>query len=175
MNNQIKLRVSSIWRSFSLLFLVGLFVQAGCYSFREGQIDPLVKTIKINFFENKASYVNPNLSPKLTDRFRQKIVNQTRLIQTNNDDAHYVISAKITGYSVSTSGISQQQAASNRLTVMVEMTWLNNLTGKTEVSNISRSFDFSANLSLQQAESSLEDEILRNLTDEMFNKIFSNW
>jgi hypothetical protein len=40
---------------------------------------------------------------------------------------------------------------------------------------VSRSFDFKANLTLQQAERSLLDEMIRNLTDEIFNRIFSNW
>ena len=33
-----------------------------------------IKTVKINFIENKARYVNPRLSPTLTDKLRQKIV-----------------------------------------------------------------------------------------------------
>jgi hypothetical protein len=40
---------------------------------------------------------------------------------------------------------------------------------------VSRSFDFDANLTLTQAETRLLDEMVRSLTDDMFNRIFSNW
>ena len=40
---------------------------------------------------------------------------------------------------------------------------------------ISRSFPFSATLSFQAAESKLLDEMVTNLTDDIFNRLFSNW
>jgi hypothetical protein len=38
-----------------------------------------------------------------------------------------------------------------------------------------RTFDFDANISLSQAEAGLTTDIVKNLTDDIFNKIFSNW
>jgi outer membrane lipopolysaccharide assembly protein LptE/RlpB len=158
------------------LVVVAIVVQAcGIYSFKNATIPPEVKTVKIGFFENKARYVNPQLSPRLTDKVQQKITNQTRLTRTNNDDAHYQISGSITDYSVSTTGISNQQVTNNRLTVAVHIIFKNTLTNKTEEYDVSRSFEFSANLSLSQAEASLTDEMVRSLTDDIFNRIFSNW
>ena len=49
------------------------------------------------------------------------------------------------------------------------------LDNKEQEFDVSRNFDFSANLSLNQAESQLMDEILRSITDDIFNQIFSNW
>lgn len=158
------------------LALIGiLWLLPGCYTFKDVSIPPEIKTVKVNYLENKARYINPTLSPQLTDRLRQKIVNQTRLIQTNNDDAHYVISGQITGYDVITTGVSQQQASVNRLNVTFHLELRDNVNNKDTESDISRSFDFSANLSLSQAEAQLREDILKNLTDEIFNKIFSNW
>ncbi len=145
------------------------------YSFKDVTIPPEVKTIKIGFIENKARYVNPQLSPRLTDRLQQKIVNQTRLTRTNSDDAHYQVGGYVSDYSVSTAGISNQQSATNRLTVGVHLVFRNTLSNKTEEFDISRNFDFNANLSLTQAEASLNEEIIKNVTDEIFNRIFSNW
>lgn len=152
-----------------------LFVSCGVYSFRDVSIPPEVKTIKIGFIENKARYVNPQLSPRLTDRLQQKITNQTRLTRTNNDDAHYIINGYIAEDFISTAGISNQQTATNRLTITVHITFINTLTDKTEEYDVSRNFDFNANLSRPQAEAQLQDEILRSLSDEIFNRIFSNW
>jgi hypothetical protein len=145
------------------------------YSFTDASIPAEVKTVKVNYIDNKARYINPQLSPRLTDKLRDKIIRQTRLSQTNSDEAHYVISGYISDYAITTSGVSATQAATNRLTVSVTLSFRNNLTQKTEESVVSRSLDFPATLSQQQAEAQLTDEIVRNLTDEIFNKIFSNW
>ncbi|WP_243745561.1 LPS assembly lipoprotein LptE [Segetibacter sp. 3557_3] len=165
------------YRSFVLVATCLCIVLGSCrvYSFKDVTIPPEVKTIKIGFIENKARYVNPQLSPRLTDRLQQKIVNQTRLTRTNSDDAHYQISGYVSDYSVSTAGISNQQSATNRLTVGVHLVFRNTLTNKTEEFDLSRNFDFNANLSLTQAEASLNEEIIKNVTDEIFNRIFSNW
>lgn len=161
--------------SFVSCFLFFVFSSCGVYTFRDVSIPPDVKTVKIGFIENKAGYVNPQLSPKLTDALLQKVSNLTKLIRTNSDDAHYQINGYISSYNVSTSGISNGQTATNRLTVGVHIDFANTLASKQEQYDISRDFDFSASLSLPQAEGQLLDEIVKNLTDEIFNRIFSQW
>lgn len=159
-----------------LLVLFCLLVFSGCYSFKDVSIPPEVKTVRVNYIENRAPYVNPQLSPQLTDRLRQKINNQTRLTLVQGEDAHYDITAEIRNYAVSTAGISDQQTATNRLTVSVHIKFLNRLDQKANFeADVSRNFDFGANLSLQQAEAQQSEDILKNLTDEIFNRIFSNW
>jgi hypothetical protein len=153
-----------------------LSVQGTCrYSMKDVSIPPEVKTVRINYIENRARYINPLLSPRLTEKLRQKVINQTRLSQTNGE-AHYEISGVITDYSVSTSGIADRQASSNNLNVTVSLTFKNRLDEKKNFeSSITRNFPFSSGLSLQQAEAQLNEQIINNLTDEIFNKIFSNW
>ena len=160
---------------FPVIFILLLLPSCHVYSFKDVSIPPEVKTVRIGFIENKARYIDPQLSPRLTDRLQQKVTSQTRLTRTNSSDAHYQISGYISQDNISTSGISNQTAATNRLTIGVHITFLNTLTGKTQEFDISRNFDFNANLSRQQAEAALNEEILRNLTDDIFNRIFSNW
>jgi len=143
----------------TLLLLVG-FILSGCfvYKFNDAVIPTNVKTIKIGFIENRARYVNPQLSPKLTDKLQSKITGQTKLTRTNNDDADYVISGAITNYDPSqTVGVSAQQASTNRLTVTVHIVLRKTLDNKVEEFDVSRSFDFSANLNIQKAEGQLLD------------------
>ncbi len=160
-----------------VLFFVVPFTSCGIYTMNDVSINyDSVKTIKLFTIENKASYVNPQLAPKLYEKLSQKFVNSTKLTRTNKDDAHYQIIATITGYNPSqTVGISANQATTNRLTVSVHVVLKKTLENKTEEFDVSRNADFSANLSLQQAEGQLLDELVRNLTDEIFNHIFSNW
>lgn len=147
----------------------------GIYKFKDVSIPPEIKTVKVNYIENRARYINPQLSPRLTDKLRQKIVGQTRLTQTNNENVDWEITGFITDYSFSTSAISNQQVANNRLTVSVHVSLNNRKEDKITEYDVSRSFEFKGNQSFQQAENALGDEMIRTLTDEIFNRLFSNW
>lgn len=162
-------------KNVTLVSFILLSAGCGVYKFKDVSIPAEVKTVKVNYIENKARYVNPQLSPRLTDKLRQKIVGQTRLTQTNNDKVDWEITGFISDYSFSTSAISNQQVANNRLTVSVHITVTDNTKDKVNEYDISRSFEFKGNQSFQQAENSLGDEMIRTLTDEIFNKLFSNW
>ncbi len=173
----LKLEVSS-WKLYVYCFIIAaLSTFATCkYTTKDVSIPTEVKTFKVSFFENKAQYVNPILSPQLTEKIKQKIINTTRLKQTNSDDAHYDISGYITQYYTATAGVSGNNASANRLTVVFHLIMKNNLNDKESIdTDISRNFDFPASQSLSQAESSLNSDIIKNIVDDIFNKIFSNW
>ena len=139
-------------------------------------IPPEVKTFRVNYFENKARYVNPQLTPQLTEKLKQKITGQTRLRQINSDEAHYDISGYISDYSITTTGISNQSASTNRLNVSFHLIFKDKLDQKKDFeTDITNNYDFNAQLSLQQAETQLANDILKNLVDGIFTKIFSNW
>lgn len=161
--------------AFLLFFTATTQTSCGIYRFNDVSFPDSIKTVKVNFIENRAPYVDPQLSPRLTDKLRQKIVSQTKLSQTNNDNADWLIGGRITNYALSTTGISQQQVATNRLTVSVHITKLDQKANKTDEYDVSRNFEFSGNLTLQQAQANLADEIIRGLTDDIFNRLFSNW
>jgi len=152
----------------------------GIYRFTDkASIPDTIKTVKIHQILNNARYTNPQLSPRLTDRFRQKITSQTKLTTISTDNPNnpdWEINATITDYSFSTSAISGQQVVNNRLTVGIHITITKHKDdGKVEDYDITRSFEFKGDLSFQQAEQALGDEMIRTLADEMFNKLFSKW
>jgi hypothetical protein len=161
------------------IILVGFLgsINGSCniYRFRDVSIPDTIKTVKINFIENRARLVNPQLSQRLTDNLKQKITRQTRLTQTNSDVVDWEVSGFITDYSLSTSAISGQREAGNRLTVSVHISLFDHRNDKTQEYDVSRNFEFSATQSLPQAEAALGDEMIRTLTDEIFNRLFSNW
>jgi len=163
--------------SISILLLLAFNFATCKYGFKDASPIPLeVKTFRVNYFENRASYVNPQLSPQLTEKLKQKIINTTRLRQTNSSDAHYDISGFVSEYYLSTTGISNNNASTNRLTVAFHLVFRNALDEmKNFETDVSGNFDFPASQSLSQAEASLNTEIVRNIVDNIFNKIFSNW
>jgi len=165
--------------AFCVLIVIA-FAGCGIYSFTpKGTLPDSIKTVRVQMIENRAPYVNPQFSPNLTDRLRQKITRQTKLTQTNNDNANLDISGTITDYSVLTTGVTsvngQKETSINRLTVTVHVVFNNQLSNDVKEADVSHSFDFPANQSLQQAEAQLLDEMVRNLSDEIFNRIFSDW
>jgi hypothetical protein len=158
-----------------ILFAI-ISIQGTCrFSMKDVSIPADIKTVKVSYIENQARYINPQLSPKLSEKLRQKIVNQTRLSQINGE-ADYEISGYISDYSVSTSGISDRQVASNNLNVTVHLIFKNRKDEKKNFeADLTRNFPFSATKSLSQAESELTEQVITSLTDEIFNRIFSNW
>lgn len=175
------MKVKSNIKIFAILsFLLITFSFATCkYSFKDTSPIPAdITTFRVNLFGNKARYINPTVAPQLTEKLRQKIISQTRLRETKNDDANYDISGYISDYSYVTSGVANQAAGTNRLNVTFHLIFKNTVDpdpAKSFETDLTTNYDFPANQTIQQAESALMDNILKNVTDAIFNKIFSNW
>jgi hypothetical protein len=169
---------SVLWLRLILAFMT-IALAGGCYSFKDASVPASVKTYRLKLIENRSTNVNPALAPQLTDRLRQKISSQfSRLRQTQGDDAHYDIAATIVDFRPITSGVSgTQQAATNRLIVTIKVDFVNNLPEGTKSfeTDVSRNFDFSANVDFSTAQQQLLPTIVQNMSDEIFNRIFSNW
>lgn len=168
-------KISALIIPAALLLLAFGNNSCNIYKFRDISIPDTIHTVKVNFIENRATYINPQLSPQLTDKLRQKIVSQTRLRQTNGDNADWEINGTITDYGFSTSGISNNQTSTNRITVAVHIILNDQKGGKTTEYDVSRNFDFPSSQTLQQAEGNLLTEMIRGITDDVFNRLFSNW
>lgn len=179
MVNQLKMSLhSKIKRAIVGALILVTCSYATCkYSLKDtSPIPEEVKTFRVNYLENKARYINPQLSPRLTERLKQKIRGNTRLQQTNDDNAHYDISGYIADYNVTTTGISGNTPSNNRLMVSFHLIFKDNLDEKKNFeTDVSNTFDFDANKTLTEAESALNDDIVKNIVDAIFNKIFSNW
>lgn len=175
-------RKKNFLNSFSLLgiclFILVIFNFATCkYGFKDtSPIPPEIKTFRVNYLTNTARYVNTQLSPLLTEGLKSKIRGNTRLREVSADSAHYDISGYVSDYNVTTSGVSGNTPSSNRLSVSFHLIFKNNLDlTKNFETDISTNYDFAATQSLQQAESALTPDIVKNTIDGIFNKIFSNW
>jgi outer membrane lipopolysaccharide assembly protein LptE/RlpB len=168
----------NIKRLITCILILWVFSYSTCkYGFKDtSPIPEEVKTFRVNYLTNKAQYVNPQLSPQLTEKLKAKIINTTRLRQTNNDDAHYDIGGYVSQYYTSTTGITGNTASLNRLNVTFHLIFKNTLDDtKSFETDVTTNVDFAASQSLSQAEASNSSKIIGNITDAIFNKIFSNW
>ena len=163
----------------TLAFAVtALIVQScGIYSFTGTSIQPDVKTITINYFEYKALKVNPNLSNQITEALKDKFTRLTKLEQVDIDGDLEII-GEVTGYDVKATAITaNEQAAQNRLTVTVKVTFINRK--YPEENQDDKSFsafaDFDAMQQLDAVEATLCEEIVEKLCEDIFNGTVANW
>ena len=154
-----------------------IFSFATChYSFKDVSIPIEAKTFRVNYLENKARYINPQLSPQLTEAVKLKIISNTRLHQINDDSAHFDISGYISEYAITTTGVSGNLPSTNRLTVVFHYVVKNNLDDtKSTEGDVTYTKDFTASLSLDDVGNTYTTDMVTYLTDQIFNKIFSNW
>lgn len=165
-------------KPFVILFLY-CFVSlmfVSCYSFTGASISPEVKTITVQFFPNRAPNVQPTLSNVFTEALKDRFVTQTNLELVNrNGDLNF--EGEITGYQVSPQAYQgNETAALNRLTITVRVNFINRLEpDKSFDSSFSRYTDFESSKSLAAVENTLIEEIVNQLTEDVFNKAVVNW
>ena len=159
------------------LAVVGLIVRScGIYSFSGTSIQADVFTVNVHYFEYKALRVNPTLSNELTEALKDQFRRLTRLEQVD-EEGDLEIVGEITGYDVKAMGITANEVASqNRLTVTVKIYFTNR---KHPEDDFEKSFsayaDFDATQSLDAVESSLCEEIIDKLVEDIFNATVANW
>jgi len=167
-------------KKFQILFLFVLLMSVNAcqigYSFTGAPIT--AKTISIDFFPNRARLVNPSLSQTLTDAFRDKFVNQTKLDLIEGDaDLH--LEGEIVDYNTQPVAIQgNEQAALNRLTIVVQVRFTNNEPGK-ENDSFEQKFtgyeDYDASRSFSSVEEELDMIIIERIVTDVFNKAVVNW
>lgn len=163
-----------------LILILGLVLSVcscGIYSFSGTSIQPDVQTVTINYFEYTALKVNPSLSNDLTEALKTRFRQMTSLEQVDMD-GDLEISGTVTGYNVSATSITaDEQAASNRLTVTVKASFMNRKHPEDnfEEQTFSGYADFDATLSLDAVESSLTEEIVDKIVEDIFNASVAQW
>ncbi len=177
--------------SFKLKNILTLFlsavvltlVVAACkinYSFTGASISPDVKTVLIEFFNNRARVVNPTLSQTFTEALKDKFVNETGL-KLNNDEGDLEFSGEITGYEVRPISVQQSEegrdfASMNRLTVTVKVVFVNNKNHEQDFnSSFSAYYDWESTRALTDVESDAAKSIVEKLVEDIFNRSVANW
>ena len=133
------------------------------------------KTISIAFFPNNASLVQPTLSQAFTEDLRNFFQSQSRLsLVPRSGDLQ--IQGSITDYRVTPVGVSNNAAASNRLTISVQVVFTNKFDETKDFEqNFSRFADFPSSQNLSSVEADLIKEINLQLSQDIFNKALINW
>ncbi len=146
------------------------------YSFSGTSIQPDVKTITVNYIEYKALKVNPSLSNDFTEALKDKYLQYTSLEQVEMD-GDLEVSGEITGYDVRASAVTADEvAAQNRLTVTVKIYFTNRKYPEDDFEKSFSSYsDYDSTQSLDAVESTLCEEIVETIVEDIFNATVAQW
>lgn len=165
-------------KRLTILLVTALAIcSCGIYSFSGTSIQADVNTITINYVEYKALRVNPNLSNDLTESLKKRFRQMTRLEQVEMD-GDLEITAEVTGYNVAASSVSANEVATqNRLTVTVKANFVNRKHPEDDFDNMSFSAyaDFDSSQTLDAVESTLTQEIVEKIVEDIFNATVAQW
>jgi hypothetical protein len=135
-----------------------------------------VKTVSVQYFQNRASIVQPGLSQVMTDALIDKCKAQTKLeIVGGIGDVNF--EGEITDYNTRPLTVAADNlAAMNRFTITIRVKYTNSVQPEF---NFEKSFsqyqDYDSNLDLSQVEQNLVDIIIKLIVEEIFNAAFVNW
>jgi hypothetical protein len=151
-------------------------VACGAYSFTGGDVGD-AKTIQIDFFPSQAQLIEPTLSQQFTEELRDLFTRQTNLVlNSNSGDLHF--SGEITSYRIAPmSASSNQTSAQNRLTITVNVRYVNRLDEKKD---FEKSFSFYSDYpATSQLSGAVQEaafkEIIDRITQDIFNASVGKW
>ena len=162
-----------------LILLAGIvfIAQAGCgiYSFSGASTEGL-KSVSVQYFQNRASLVQPGLTQTLTDALSDKCKSQTNLNIINGlGDANF--EGEISDYNTKPLTVSADAtAAMNRFTITVKVKFTNSIDpDKSFEQSFSRYEDYSGSSDLSDVEAELSKKIIEMIVEDIFNRAFVNW
>ncbi|MBN2165389.1 MAG: LptE family protein [Marinilabiliaceae bacterium] len=135
-----------------------------------------LKTVSVQYFENRAPLINPQLSQTFTEKLKDRLANESRLqLTTSIGDVDF--SGSIKGYDVRPMAIQADAiSAETRLTINVEVKYKNFKNPKESwESSFSAYEDFPSDKNITEVEDELVGLIIDKITENIFNKAFANW
>ena len=163
-----------------LIFLVLVATSvSSCYSFKGTTISPDVKTFFIGNFRNNAPNAPAEIGQLFSDRLREKVLRESRLAYSEVDPS-VEFEGSVTSFSVSSVAPSSEGgqigSSLNRLSISVNVEYINYIN---EDASFTQSFsffqDFESTENLFDVQESLTEEIFNQITEDVFNKTFSDW
>ena len=166
------------WHILVFMLIVGVVLFFSCkvtYSF-SGATTQGLKTISVQYFQNRAPLVQPGLSQAITDALIDKCKSQTSLKYTTSiGDADF--SGEISDYNTRPMTVAADaQAATIRFTITIKVKFTNSFDPSLSFDQtFSRYEDYNSNLDLSAVEKELSDKIVEMLVEDIFNQAFVNW
>lgn len=167
----------TIFRVTALL-LVGLLMTA-CYSFRGISIPEGVERAYLPIFVDNSVAAPPTLYIDITERLRDKVRDEARLIITDKDPDIQItgtlVDFRVTAEAATAGNETAAFSRLNRLTIVVAIEYKNLRDPEDEgwKQNFSDVFNFPGEQTLASVQDEAIDEILDLINEKIFNKAFA--
>jgi hypothetical protein len=132
--------------------------------------------LNVDFFDNTAAIVNPEMSQIFTESLKDIFVQQTSL-RLVEGPADMEFSGAIVDYSLRPQAArGPSEVAQMRFTISVKVSFENRLADENSFEQrFSRSRDYDADLNFSDIETELAAEIMKELTEDILNRAIANW
>lgn len=165
---------------FSTILTFIIFTFIGCfsvkYSFTGASIDPKIKTVSVQYFENRAPIVQPDLSQQFTDALKDRIESQTNLKMVNGfGDVNF--EGEITKFLTRPKSVTADERASQtRFSITIRVKYSNTVDPEWDFDKSFEKFeDFESTENFEDVREDLTETIVDLLVDDIFNQAFVNW
>ena len=135
-----------------------------------------LNTFSVQYINNRAPLVNPELSSTLTEGLKDRIQNESRLGLVN-EGGDVDFSGDITSYTTQPMALKADAvSAQTRLTVSVKIRCRNAKDPQKDWEQTFSAYqDYDSENNLADVESELVELIVEELTENIFNKAFADW
>ena len=159
----------------SVLLLLILCACRISVSFKGGKLNyDVLKTITISEFPNRTPNY-PLLSQVLDQALRKRFIEQTRLVQVNNN-GDIELEGEITGYTLQGMAVRDNFESLTRLTITVRVKYTNNKEANSDVDQSFSAYqEFDAQRSIDEVQDQLVNQIVDELVDKIYNETVANW
>ena len=158
-----------------LILLLAVFVLQSCYSFKGISIPPDVNSFYVEDFGNSAKNSPVDVNQIFAEALREKIRNESRL-RYNEQNPDIEFQGTIKEYSVRSIPAQEDESALNRFEIKIQVQYVSN---KNEDDSWDQLFsfyqDFESDVDLNSVQDELTETIFEQLTEDVFNKAFTNW
>jgi hypothetical protein len=162
----------------SILFFLLVLIFSSCYSFKGISIDPDVQTFFVQNFESIASNAPPTLALDFTEKLKDKIRSESRLV-LNSEKPDVEFTGRVTSFNVVPVAPKPGEVVSlNQLKISVSIKYINNKNEKKTWPS-ERTKSHFAEFSNTEDLLTVQDELIRQITvqilDDIFNEAFNDW
>lgn len=168
----------------SIVGLLGVFLMVCCmlvacsvkYQFTGTSINyDIIKTIQIDNIPNRAPYGWAPMEAMFNNKLQDLYANQTRLkLVKRNGDMH--IAGEIVSYDQYNKGVSADGLSSQvQLKMTVNIRFQNSKTNENWEKQFTATSQFDASQQLSAVQEQLVTEMVRDLSEQIFNATVANW
>ncbi len=161
----------------ALLVIMGLaFLLSGCYSFRGISIPPTANSYYVELFGVEASSAPATMGQDFTRELTDKIRNESRL-KLNDVEHDILFTGSVSKFEVTAINPEPNaRVGSNRLTIDIRVSYKERENPDADWQQTFSYFvDFPSDRNLLDLQAQLVQEAYDQITEDIFNKAFTDW